>query len=625
MEIKVSTEKLRSKIMPVLVVAQLLILAVINGQSTILSILPPPAQTEKAALPAAKIDFPKTPAGEKARLFWEAFLRSDTQGVKKFFESSLPPEKLKENPAEKRAEQLLNIRRQLGEISLQKLLSSGPLDVTLIVTNLSQEYFKLELDFKKSGNDLFLEKFTIDEAGPEDLAPPLSALTLPEAIQGFEQEIEKAAQDDRFSGVVLVAKDFQPIFFKPYGLASKEFEVPNQLDTRFNLGSINKIFTKVAIAQLVAKGQLTLDDKLGKLLPDYPNPEAKEKVTVRQLVNMTSGIGDFFGPEFRDTPKDMIRHNRDYLIFFASKPLAFEPGSREMYSNGGYVVLGEIISAVSKMDYYDYIKRNIFEPAGMKDSGWFQADVPVKNVAEGYTRQLEEEGQGEPEKHGDKQEQKGDKAQIGDKEKEGQPQAGTAKGRPAFDRQKQGWRKNIYTRPARGSAAGGGYATAEDLLKFAHALYGCKLLSEAWTNWIFTGIEPPLKDENGKNPERLKEQNQAISADSNEFYRKSLESSQKQEAFSDSKNDKELITEPAGREKSAAKSAPVETGRNTIDRSHWGIGIAGGAPGINAMLEMDGQTGYTVIVLANYDPPAARDIAQMIRRYLKAVKNGDTL
>jgi len=114
MEIKVSTEKLRWKIRPVLVVAQLLILAVINGQSTILSILPPPAQTEKAALPAAKIDFPTTPAGQKARLFWEAFLRSDTQGVKKFFESSLPPEKLKENPAEKRAEQLLNIRRQLG-------------------------------------------------------------------------------------------------------------------------------------------------------------------------------------------------------------------------------------------------------------------------------------------------------------------------------------------------------------------------------------------------------------------------------------------------------------------------------------------------------------------------------
>lgn len=618
---KVTSKRLKWKIMPVLAVLQLLTPGVINGQDTNLTQL---AQIEKAASSEqAKIDFPQTPAGQKARIFWQAFLSADYQGLKKFLESSLPPEKLKENPAEKRVEQLLNIRRQLGEISLQKLLSSGPFDVTLIVTNLSQEYFKLELDFKKSGNNLFLEKFTIDEAGPEDLAPPLPDLTLAAAIQGFEQEIIKAVRDGRFSGVVLVAKDFQPIFFKPYGLASKEFEVLNQPDTRFNLGSINKIFTKIAIAQLVAKGQLSLDDKLGKLLPDYPNPEAKEKVTVRQLVNMTSGIGDFFGPEFRNTAKDVIRHNRDYLRFFASKPLAFEPGSREMYSNGGYVVLGEIISAVSKMDYYDYIKRNIFEPAGMKDSDWFQADVPVKNIAEGYTRQVEEESQGEPGKPDDKQGQKINKARTEDKEKDGQSLAG--KERLALDRQEQGWRNNIYTRPARGSAAGGGYATAEDLLKFARALYGCKLLSEAWTNWIFTGVEPPTKDDKAQNLERQEKQYQTMSLDRNKCYPRSLESGQKQEAFSDSKNDKELITEPAGREKPAAKSSPVQAAQSTIDRSRWGIGIAGGAPGINAMLEMDGQTGYTIIVLSNYDPPAARDIAQMIRRYLKAVKNGDTL
>jgi CubicO group peptidase (beta-lactamase class C family) len=620
MEIKVSTKKLRWKIRPVLVVAQLLILAVINGQSTVLPTVPLPAQTEKAALPAAKIDFPKTPAGEKARLFWEAFLRSDTQGVKKFFESSLPPEKLKEMSGDKRAEQLLNIRRQLGEISLQKLLSSGPFDVTLIVTNLSQEYFKLELDFKKSGNDLFLEKFTIDEAGPEDLAPPLPALTLPEAIQGFEQAIEKAVRDDRFSGVVLVAKDFRPIFLKPYGLASQEFEVPNRTDTRFNLGSINKIFTKIAIAQLVARGQLSLDDKLGKLLPDYPNREAKEKVTVRQLVNMTAGLGDFFGTEFRDTPKDMIRHNHDYLRFFDAKPLSFEPGTREMYSNGGYVVLGEIISATSKMDYYDYIKRNIFEPAGMKDSDWFQADVPVKNVAEGYTRQLEEEGPGEPEKQGDKQEQKRDMAQTGDKEKDGQPQAWTAKERPVLDRQERGWRNNIYTRPARGSAAGGGYATAEDLLRLAGALYDCKLLSEAWTNWIFTGVEPPPENQKTRNGDRQVKQDLPVNNATDEFRVESPESGQGGETLRENKNEKESGLCPAGIENSDRMSSENSSEPGKIDRNHWGIGIAGGAPGINAMLEMDGQTGYTVIVLANYDPPAARDIAQMIRRYLKAVK-----
>jgi len=618
---KVTSKRLKWKIMPVLAVLQLLTPGVINGQDTNLTQL---AQIEKAASSEqTKIDFPQTPAGQKARIFWQAFLSADYQGLKKFLESSLPPEKLKENPAEKRVEQLLNIRRQLGEISLQKLLSSGPFDVTLIVTNLSQEYFKLELDFKKSGNNLFLEKFTIDEAGPEDLAPPLPDLTLAAAIQGFEQEIIKAVRDGRFSGVVLVAKDFQPIFFKPYGLASKEFEVLNQPDTRFNLGSINKIFTKIAIAQLVAKGQLSLDDKLGKLLPDYPNPEAKEKVTVRQLVNMTSGIGDFFGPEFRNTAKDVIRHNRDYLRFFASKPLAFEPGSREMYSNGGYVVLGEIISAVSKMDYYDYIKRNIFEPAGMKDSDWFQADVPVKNIAEGYTRQVEEESQGEPGKPDDKQGQKINKARTEDKEKDGQSLAG--KERLALDRQEQGWRNNIYTRPARGSAAGGGYATAEDLLKFARALFDCKLLSEAWTNWIFTDIEPQAENRKTKDSNKQEEQDFSMDNSLDEFGAESAELDPGGEAHQENRSSQKLEATPERRENSEIMSSEYLFGQRKIDRNHWGIGIAGGAPGINAMLEIDGQTGYTVIALANYDPPAARDMARIIRRYLKAVKNGDTL
>lgn len=615
---KVTAKKLRWKITLLLLVIQLVALTAINGRSTVLLAK---TRAEKVAGSEQKeIAFPETPAGQKARLFWEAFLRSDARGLKKFFESSLPPEKLKETPGDKRAEQLLNIRRQLGEISLQKLLSSGPFDVTLIVANLSQEFFRLELGFEKSGNDLFLEKFTIDEAGPEDLAPPLPPLTLPEAIQGFEQAIEKAVRDDRFSGVVLVAKDFQPILFKAYGLASQEFEVPNRTDTRFNLGSINKIFTKIAIAQLVARGRLSLDDKLGQLLPDYPNEEAKEKVTVRHLVNMTSGIGDFFGPEFRQTPKDAIRHNRDYLRFFATKPLAFEPGSREMYSNGGYVVLGEIISAVSKMDYYDYIKRNIFEPAGMKDSDWFQADVPVKNVAEGYTRQVEEEGPAELGKPGDKQAQKRDMAQIKDAQEAERSPSLQTNARLTLARQEQGWRNNIYTRPARGSAAGSGYATAEDLLRFARALYGGELLSEAWTNWIFTGVEPPAENQKTRNGDRKVKQDLPVNNATDEFLVESPEAGQGGETLRENKNEKESGVRLAGTENSNRISAENSTEPGKIDRSRWGIGIAGGAPGINAMLEMDGQTGYTVIVLANYDPPAARDIAQMIRRYLKAVK-----
>lgn len=259
---------------------------------------------------------------------------------------------------------------------------------------------------------------------------------------------------------------------------------------------------------------LSLDDKLGKYLVDYPNADARTKVTIRQLLEMQSGVGDFFGKKYDATPKDVFRHNSDFLPMFADQPLAFEPGTQRQYSNGSYIVLGEIVSRVSGIDYYSYVRNNIFEPAGMRDTDSFEADVPVPNLAEGYTRIWE------------------------------------GKARERGPR-----RNNIYSRPARGSAAGGGYSTAEDLLRFANALTTDKLLSAAYTEWIMTGVEP-----------------------------------------------------------SSARKAPQGP------RTRGGLGLAGGAPGINALLEMDRQTGYTLIALGNYDPPAAINVGKKARRFLAAIK-----
>ena len=101
---------------------------------------------------------------------------------------------------------------------------------------------------------------------------------------------------------------------------------------------------------------------------------------------MQSGIGDFFGPRFDATPKDAFRRNESFLSMFADQPLQFEPGTQRRYSNGGYVVLGEIVVSVSGRDYYDYVRENIFARAGMADTDSFEADVMVGNLAEGYTR-----------------------------------------------------------------------------------------------------------------------------------------------------------------------------------------------------------------------------------------------
>ena len=312
---------------------------------------------------------------------------------------------------------------------------------------------------------------------------------------------------------MLVAREGRVLYEKAFGLANKDFGVPNRVDTKFNLGSINKFFTKIAIGQLIQQGRVSFDDTLGKYLPDYPNHDARKKVTLRHLLNMTSGVGDFFGPEFMGTPKDRIRSIRDYLPLFSGKPLAFEPGTGKKYSNGGYVVLGAIIEKVSGQSYFDYVRENIFKPAGMGNTDSYEADASIQNLAMGYTR--------------------------GEEEKKDNP-----------------WRSNIYTRPARGSSAGGGYSTVEDLLKFTLSLQANKFLSPEYTAWLLNDQEP-TKDRKAKPYSKVKK---------------------------------------------------------------GGLGIAGGAPGINSMLEMDPKSGYTTIVLTNYDPPCAMNVNRVIKGFLSRVK-----
>jgi D-alanyl-D-alanine carboxypeptidase len=344
------------------------------------------------------------------------------------------------------------------------------------------------------------EQTTIQSPPPQ--APAQDHLSESAALSSIDELIRNLAGKDEFSGVVLVAKDGNPILQKAVGLASREYDVPNRVDTKFNLGSINKIFTQILIGQLIDQGKLSLDDHLVKLLPDYPNHQAAEKVTLRQLLDMTSGIGDFFGPEFEATPKDRIRNLKDYLPLFSNKPLEFEPGTKNKYSNGGYVELGLIVEKIAGKSYYDYARERIFIPTGMENTGYFEADVPESNMASGYTRH----------------------------------NGGASDSGPL--------RNNFYTRPARGSSAGGGYSTAQDMLKFANALREGKL------------VIPNFAARSG------------------------------------------AAAPPRGRD---------------------GLGIAGGAPGINSTLDTGVAGHYTVIVMSNYDPPSAMNLAKQIRQQLAQI------
>jgi len=195
--------------------------------------------------------------------------------------------------------------------------------------------------------------------------------------------IQAYADANIFSGTVLIAKDGKPVFVESYGAANRELDVPNARDTKFRIGSITKQFTATAILQLAESGKLNVDDPVSKYYSDAP--KAWDKITIKHLLTHTSGIPsytdvpNFFEKEARlpRTPEEIIKLTRD-------KPLQFEPGSKFAYDNSGYIVLGYIIEKASGETYADYVQKHIFDPLGMKDSGYDSTAKIIPHRAEGY-------------------------------------------------------------------------------------------------------------------------------------------------------------------------------------------------------------------------------------------------
>ena len=314
-------------------------------------------------------------------------------------------------------------------------------------------------------------------------SPPARA----DLIARTERLLDSLGAAGVFSGVVAIAHDGEPVFARAIGMADRESGRPNTTETAFNLGSINKLFTAIAIRQLEAAGRLHRDSALAVYWPDYPNDDIARRITIAQLLQHRSGIGgNIFAVPAGGSRQD-VRHNNDVLPLFVDAPLQFEPGTDQRYSNAGYVVLGALVERLSGVDYYEYIDRHIYEPAGMTNSGHHPVDALPAGVATGYTS--------------------------------GEDRTGPI-------------HSNSTLLPGRGSAAGGGYSTAADLLSFIQALRDGR---------VPAGVPP-------------------------------------------------------------------------------GIGAAGGAPGVNAVIEGDLPGGYDVVVLANVDPPAAEEVATRIRGWLGATE-----
>lgn len=339
---------------------------------------------------------------------------------------------------------------------------------------------------------------------------PISEAALIRQVKAY---VGQLVAEEKFSGALLIAKAGQPILTQAFGLASIAHQTPNRIDTKFNLGSMNKMFTAVAIAQLAEQGKLAFNDPIAKHLPDYPNQAVATKVTIHHLLTHTSGLADYFNDKFMEASRARFRTVQDFFPLFVDEPLQFAPGSRWAYSNSNFIVLGAIIEAVSGQAYFDYVREQIYQPAGMINTDAYELDHEIPNLATGYTR-----APGESE-----------------------------------------WRNNLFEHVIKGGPAGGGYSTVEDLLRFAQALTEHRLLSAESTVLITTGkVAIPHRDD-------------------------------AQYAYG--------------------------FGVETIN-GYRRFGHSGGFTGINSQLNIYPELGYVVVVMGNYDPPAASRVAERIGKLI---------
>ena len=215
----------------------------------------------------------------------------------------------------------------------------------------------------------------------QKIPAPANAKELAAAIIRLGNEL---AKNDRFSGAVLLAVDGKPLVEKAWGLADRAKKIPNKAETSFDIASLGKLLTQLAILQLVDAGKISLDEPFGKYVTDYPAADVAGKITLRQLLLHSSGMGDIAPPPIREAKASSLRSLKDFVPLFANDPLSIEPGSQMRYSNAGYVVLGRVIESVSGEDYFDYVQKHILAAVGMMHSGFFDRSQHTNAVARSY-------------------------------------------------------------------------------------------------------------------------------------------------------------------------------------------------------------------------------------------------
>lgn len=215
-----------------------------------------------------------------------------------------------------------------------------------------------------------------------------STLAYPQIVESQIDSLGLSVFNDKNEpgGVILIAKDGKPIYQKAFGKANLELEVDLTPESVFQIGSMTKQFTAVALLQLEEEGKLDVNHAVSRYIPDYPSGD---QITLHHLLTHTSGIKDFTKMKsIRDIAQQDLSPT-ELVDFFKNEPVDFAPGEKFQYNNSGYVVLGHIIELVSGETYEDYIQKNIFEKAGMSHSRYASDAALINNRAYGYHKKAQ--------------------------------------------------------------------------------------------------------------------------------------------------------------------------------------------------------------------------------------------
>src|SRR5262245_31391152 len=400
------------------------------------------------AVPTAKpVALPVTAAGRIAAAWFTAYNTGEAE-VKRFVETRVAAEALKRRSLDERLSIYRDMRKENGDITPLRVVDSRERELVLEAISATGDAITMTFAFATDVDDRVdgvRMEMRPAGSGSEPSAGSSSAsaavgMSDAEIAASLHASLDSLERADAFSGAVLLAKSDQVLLREAHGFAVRATKTPNTVDTRFNIGSINKMFTKVAIDQLAAAGKLHYDDTIDRYLPSYPKDKGR-KITIQQLLDHRAGTGVMFVPAYVAADRSKLLTVSDWVKLVRDEPLLFEPGTKQEYSNTGYILLGAIVEKVSGQSYYDYGREHVYAPVGMRATDSYARDANVTNRATGYTKQL----------------------------------GGTD------------WQDNHDRLPGRASPAGGGYSTLDDMYAFANALRAGKLGAASRGDQVMAG------------------------------------------------------------------------------------------------------------------------------------------